>query len=70
MSSIPYSFHWVRQTFNREKQQDKSHHLDLPSTPTLINISKPMKINSFMSYKSELSCQYPQFDFEILHSIV
>jgi hypothetical protein len=74
MSSIPYSFHWVRQSLDKEKQRRQSE-LDesIPTVNTSIQSKSSLFIWFNQLFKTEIinqEHQYPQFDFEFLHSIL
>ena len=68
MSSIPYSFHWVRKSLDEKKQQ---HHGE--SRETISTIKHPSWFKQFLSIKTNnnnQSNESSRFDFEFLHSIL
>jgi hypothetical protein len=77
MSSINYSFHWVRQSLDKAKQKQQQDHLESHESTSATNISMKSKYFSLtwldQLFKRDLINQeheYPQFDFEFLHSIL
>ena len=77
MSSITYSFHWVRQSLDKAKQQQQQRHLESHESSSKSNISMKSKYLSLIwlnqLFKRDVinqEHQYPQFDFEFLHSIL
>jgi hypothetical protein len=79
MSSITYSFHWVRQSLDRKKQKQQQcdgvleSHESIPTINSSVQSKFPSLIWFNQLFKTELinqEHQYPQFDFEFLHSIL
>jgi len=73
MSTIVYSFHWVRRSIDERKQRNSESAESIPTTSSSITNSSSWFSKLFEPQINDQKLEYPysnNFDFKFLHSIL